>query len=107
MSSLNSLADVVLQEEVQRSSNEGEDNGENTKTPLQANLVQNIVGGLGTTKGSDNVGGGSEGVCETSALESRRIGSHDIDCVSQTAKAKGVEHLLGEYQVSDKCAQSY
>lgn len=90
---LDSLAQVVLQDEVERSSDEGEDNGENTETPFHANLVENIIGSLGTSKCSDDVGRGGEGVCETSTFEHGRIGSQDINGIGHTTETESVEDL--------------
>ena len=93
VTSLDSLAQVVLKNQKERTSDDGEDNGENTETPLQANRVEDIVGGLGTTECGDDVGRGGESVCETSTLEHGRIGSHDINGIGHTTGTERVEDL--------------
>jgi hypothetical protein len=62
--SLAGLHLVPLQDGEQRDADNGDDDGEDTESPSEADLLVKVLGGLGTGKGSDDVRRGGEGVCQ-------------------------------------------
>lgn len=87
------LAKVELQHEIQRRSDDGEDDGKGSKAPSPANVLEKRLGRLGSGEGGDDVGGRGKGVRQASVLELGGIGSDDIDTEGHAAKAQVVEDL--------------
>jgi hypothetical protein len=70
----NGLSLAFLQHEEHGSSDHGKDDGHGTECPSPITLVETF-GNLGSGKGGDDVWGRGVGVCETSVLEVRSVGS--------------------------------
>ena len=94
------LAEGRFENEVQRRRDDGEDDSPASETPSPADLVVELIGDLGTGKGSDNVRRGSEGECQASVLQLGRIGGDHVDGILHTTEADVVEDL-GDGHVSE------
>ena len=90
------LAKVELEHEIQRRSNDGEDDGKGSEAPSPADVLEKRLGRLGSGEGGDDVGGRGKGIRQASVLELGGIGGDDIDTKGHAAKAQVVEDLRRE-----------
>jgi len=84
---------VVLQHEEQRCRHDREDDGEAAKSPPPADVVVEVIRGLGSRECGDHVRRGCESVRQPSVLQSRGVRRDDIDAVCHAAEPDGVEYL--------------
>lgn len=87
------FVEIVSQQEVQRSTGKGSNEGVSGITPRPANIRKHSIGSIRPSKGGDHVRGRGEGVGESSILQSGCISCDDVDAVDEARETNTVKDL--------------